>query len=60
VSTGGCRTTPFRSFPSFLTETVEMTGAIMPLLAASAALSFATASTGIAAAVTSLILRLSR
>jgi tripartite ATP-independent transporter DctM subunit len=53
------RTMPFRRFPSFLIETVEMTGAIMLLLAASAALSFAMAFTGIPAAVTNLILGIS-
>ncbi|SJZ84925.1 TRAP transporter large permease [Consotaella salsifontis] len=53
------RTVPFARFPSFLLETAEMTGAIMLLLAASAALSFAMAFTGIPAAVTSLILGIS-
>jgi tripartite ATP-independent transporter DctM subunit len=50
------RIMPFRSLPSFLIEIAEMTGAIMLLLAASAALSFAMAFTGIPAAVTNLIL----
>lgn len=53
------RTMPLRSFPTFLIETVEMTGAIMLLLAASAALSFAMAFTGIPAALTNLILGIS-
>ncbi|MBB3713557.1 tripartite ATP-independent transporter DctM subunit [Limimaricola variabilis] len=53
------RTTPLRNFPSFLLETAQVTGTIMLLLAASAALSFAMAFTGIPAAVTSLILGLS-
>lgn len=53
------RTVPLRSLPGFLMETVQMTGAIMLLLAASAALSFAMAFTGIPAAVTSVILAIS-
>lgn len=53
------RTVPLRALPSFLIETVQMTGAIMLLLAASAALSFAMAFTGIPAAVTSVILAIS-
>ena len=53
------RTTPFRDFPKFLLETSVMTGAIMMLLAASAALSFSMAFTGIPAAVTSLVLGIS-
>ncbi|WP_265500011.1 TRAP transporter large permease [Paracoccus beibuensis] len=53
------RTVPLRALPSFLMETVQMTGTIMLLLAASAALSFAMAFTGIPAAVTSLILTIS-
>ncbi|KGJ02736.1 TRAP transporter, DctM subunit [Paracoccus halophilus] len=53
------RTKPVRELPSFLMETVHMTGTIMLLLAASAALSFAMAFTGIPAAVTSLILAIS-
>ncbi|WP_410216589.1 TRAP transporter large permease [Paracoccus sp. (in: a-proteobacteria)] len=54
------RTVPLRALPGFLMETVQMTGTIMLLLAASAALSFAMAFTGIPAAVTSLILGLSQ
>lgn len=53
------RTVPFSKFWTFLVETAEMTGAIMLLLAASAALSFAMAFTGIPAAVTNLILGIS-
>ncbi|MFN3525761.1 MAG: TRAP transporter large permease [Paracoccus sp. (in: a-proteobacteria)] len=53
------RTVPLRTLPGFLMETVQMTGAIMLLLAASAALSFAMAFTGIPAAVTSVILAIS-
>ena len=53
------RTTPFRDFPKFLLETSIMTGAIMMLLAASAALSFSMAFTGIPAAVTNLVLGIS-
>ncbi|TCT39068.1 TRAP transporter large permease [Martelella mediterranea] len=53
------RTKPLRAFPQFLLETAQMTGTIMMLLAASAALSFAMAFTGIPAAVTSLILGIS-
>lgn len=53
------RTMPISSLPKFLMETVHMTGTIMLLLAASAALSFAMAFTGIPAAVTSLILGIS-
>ena len=50
------RTMPVSALPRFLMETVHMTGTIMLLLAASAALSFAMAFTGIPAAVTALIL----
>lgn len=53
------RTMPISALPKFLMETVHMTGTIMLLLAASAALSFAMAFTGIPAAVTSLILAIS-
>ncbi|MTH79074.1 TRAP transporter large permease [Paracoccus aestuariivivens] len=53
------RTMPINALPRFLMETVHMTGTIMLLLAASAALSFAMAFTGIPAAVTSLILSIS-
>ncbi len=53
------RTRPFSEFPRFLLETAEMTGAIMLLLAASAALSFSMAFTGIPAAITSLVLGVS-
>ncbi|WP_108502564.1 TRAP transporter large permease [Paracoccus indicus] len=53
------RTVPLRALPGFLIETVQMTGAIMLLLAASAALSFAMAFTGIPAAVTAIILAIS-
>ncbi|YBV94838.1 TRAP transporter large permease (plasmid) [Phyllobacteriaceae bacterium JZ32] len=53
------RTMPLRAFPAFLVETSVMTGTIMLLLSASAALSFAMAFTGIPAAVTSLILGVS-
>ncbi|MEF2074107.1 TRAP transporter large permease, partial [Consotaella aegiceratis] len=53
------RTVPFKRFPQFLMETAEMTGAIMLLLAGSAALSFAMAFTGIPKAVTDLILGVS-
>ncbi|MFS4437425.1 TRAP transporter large permease [Paracoccaceae bacterium GXU_MW_L88] len=53
------RTRPVRDLPLFLMETVHMTGTIMLLLAASAALSFAMAFTGIPAAVTALILAIS-
>lgn len=53
------RTMPISALPRFLMETVHMTGTIMLLLAASAALSFAMAFTGIPAAVTSLILAIS-
>ncbi|MET3600945.1 TRAP transporter large permease [Martelella mangrovi] len=53
------RTKPLKAFPQFLLETAQMTGTIMMLLAASAALSFAMAFTGIPAAVTSLILGIS-
>lgn len=52
------RTMPVSALPRFLIETVQMTGTIMLLLAASAALSFAMAFTGIPAAVTALILGL--
>ena len=44
------RTRPFSEFPRFLLETAEMTGAIMLLLAASAALSFLPERTRMAAA----------
>ena len=54
------RTRPISDLPKFLMETVHMTGTIMLLLAASAALSFAMAFTGIPAAVTSLILAISQ
>ena len=53
------RTVPLRALPGFLIETVQMTGTIMLLLAASAALSFAMAFTGIPAAVSALILAIS-
>ncbi|RMC34953.1 TRAP transporter large permease [Paracoccus alkanivorans] len=53
------RTKPISELPKFLMETVHMTGTIMLLLAASAALSFAMAFTGIPTAVTSLILAIS-
>ncbi|MDB6180464.1 TRAP transporter large permease [Paracoccus fistulariae] len=53
------RTMPISALPKFLMETVLITGTIMLLLAASAALSFAMAFTGIPAAVTSLILAIS-
>lgn len=53
------RTMPISALPRFLVETVHMTGTIMLLLAASAALSFSMAFTGIPAAVTSLILGVS-
>lgn len=53
------RTVPVRALPGFLIETVQMTGTIMLLLAASAALSFAMAFTGIPAAVSALILAIS-
>ena len=53
------RTMPFRAFPTFLVETAQITGTIMLLLAASAALSFAMAFTGIPAALTALILGIS-
>jgi tripartite ATP-independent transporter DctM subunit len=53
------RSRPISAFPKFLLETAEMTGAIMLLLAASAALSFSMAFTGIPAAVTSLVLGIS-
>jgi tripartite ATP-independent transporter DctM subunit len=53
------RTVPVRALPGFLIETVQMTGTIMLLLAASAALSFAMAFTGIPAAVSGLILAIS-
>lgn len=53
------RTVPVRALPGFLIETVQMTGTIMLLLAASAALSFAMAFTGIPAAVSTLILAIS-
>jgi tripartite ATP-independent transporter DctM subunit len=53
------RTVPVRALPGFLIETVQMTGTIMLLLAASAALSFAMAFTGIPAAVSALILSIS-
>ncbi|MFV0333070.1 MAG: TRAP transporter large permease [Tropicimonas sp.] len=53
------RTKPISEFPKFLLETAEMTGAIMLLLAASAALSFSMAFTGIPAAITALVLGIS-
>ncbi|MFC0201190.1 TRAP transporter large permease [Paracoccus rhizosphaerae] len=53
------RTVPVSALPGFLIETVQMTGTIMLLLAASAALSFAMAFTGIPAAVSGLILAIS-
>jgi tripartite ATP-independent transporter DctM subunit len=53
------RTMPLRAFPGFLLETAQMTGTIMLLLAASAALSFVMAFTGIPAALTALILGIS-
>jgi tripartite ATP-independent transporter DctM subunit len=53
------RTMPLRSFPGFLLETSQITGTIMLLLAASAALSFAMAFTGIPSALTALILSIS-
>lgn len=53
------RTVPLSALPGFLIETVQMTGTIMLLLAASAALSFAMAFTGIPAAVSALILAIS-
>lgn len=53
------RTRPPKAFFSFLVETAQMTGTIMLLLAASAALSFTMAFTGIPAAVTALILGVS-
>jgi len=53
------RTVPFREFPRFLLETAEMTGAIMLLLAASSAMSFAMAFTGIPGALSDLILGIS-
>lgn len=53
------RTMPVSALPKFLMETVHITGTIMLLLAASAALSFAMAFTGIPGAVTSLILAIS-
>ena len=52
------RTVPLRALPGFLIETAQTTSAIM-LLAASAALRFAVASTGIPAAVTAIILAIS-
>ena len=53
------RTTSPRDLWFFLVETAQITGAIMLLLAASAALSFAMAFTGIPAAITSAILGIS-
>lgn len=53
------RTMPLSAFPGFLLETAQMTGTIMLLLAASAALSFVMAFTGIPAALTALILGIS-
>ncbi|EPX75505.1 TRAP transporter large permease [Salipiger mucosus] len=53
------RTKKLRELPGFLLETVQVTGAIMLLLAASAALSFSMAFTGIPAAVTELVLGIS-
>ncbi|WP_343504253.1 TRAP transporter large permease [Alloyangia pacifica] len=53
------RTASISQLPRFLLETAQMTGAIMLLLAASAALSFAMSFTGIPAAVSALILGIS-
>ena len=53
------RTAPISALPTFLIETALMTGTIMLLLAASSALSFAMAFTGIPAAVTALVLGVS-
>lgn len=54
------RTTALRDLWGFLIETAQITGAIMLLLAASAALSFAMAFTGIPAAITAAILGISQ
>ena len=53
------RTVSITRLPEFLTETSQITGTIMLLLAASAALSFAMAFTGIPAAITDLIFAIS-
>lgn len=53
------RTVSIRRLPVFLLETATMTGAIMLLLASSAALSFAMAFTGLPAAISNLILGIS-
>ena len=53
------RTTSITQFPKFLIETAQITGTIMLLLAASAALSFTMAFTGIPAALSAAILGLS-
>lgn len=53
------RTMPVTAMPGFLLETAQITGTIMLLLAASAALSFAMAFTGIPAALSALILSIS-
>ena len=53
------RTVPITRLPAFLIETSQITGTIMLLLAASAALSFAMAFTGIPAAITDLIFAIS-
>lgn len=53
------RTVPVTRLPGFLIETSQITGTIMLLLAASAALSFAMAFTGIPAAITNLIFAIS-
>ncbi|MER5173074.1 MULTISPECIES: TRAP transporter large permease [Thioclava] len=53
------RTVRLRDVPRFLIETTQITGTIMLLLAASAALSFAMAFTGIPAAISALILGVS-
>lgn len=53
------RTTPISQLPKFLIETAQMTGAIMLLLSASAALSFAMAFAGIPTAITEAILGVS-
>ncbi|GGB22568.1 TRAP transporter large permease [Allosediminivita pacifica] len=53
------RTVPLTRLPEFLVETAQITGTIMLLLAASAALSFAMAFTGIPAAITDLIFAIS-
>lgn len=53
------RTVPVTRLPAFLIETSQITGTIMLLLAASAALSFAMAFTGIPGAITDLIFAIS-